>query len=300
MKIIFCQDPMSADAPDSMYVDEVAAATHAGLSFELLDYGAIADYHNAARAVRDIPVYETTELAIYRGWILRATQYEALYNALLSRGLRLLNTPEQYLYAQHLPEALTLIKAHTPRTVFMASDGHNLSYDAIMQLLIPFSGQALILKDYVKSAKHYWYQATHISSASDETAVRNTVEHFLKIRGDSLEGGLVFREFVNFKELAEHPRSRMPLIKEYRLFFLHGKRIDTVRYWDVDGYDENDRPPDDLFADLARQVKSQFFTMDVAQRPDGTWMIIELGDAQVAGLPDSTDRDRFYKSLAGL
>ena len=111
---------------------------------------------------------------------------------------------------------------------------------------------------------------------------------------------LVFREFVEFKPLAEHPASRMPLIKEYRFFYLNSALIDIVRYWDIDGYQDDDMPPTDLFADVAKHVKSRFFTMDVAQRPDGEWMIIELGDAQVAGLPQSTNVDIIYRALSGI
>lgn len=300
MKIIFCQDPISGSSPDSMYIDEVAATTHAGLSFELLDYATIVNHNNPVRAVRDISVHSPLELAIYRGWMLSASHYAVLYDALGSRGIQLINNAEQYRYTHHLPQSMPLIKKHTPQTVWMETDGKQLSYDAIMQLLLPFSGQSLVMKDFVKSAKHYWYQACYIPSASDATAVKNTVDYFLKIRGDDLEGGLVFREFMEFKPLADHPASRMPLIKEYRLFFLHGERIDTVRYWDIEGYEETEAPPDDLFSDIARQVRSNFFTMDVAQRLDGEWMIIELGDGQVAGLPATTDLDAFYRRLSSI
>jgi hypothetical protein len=37
--------------------------------------------------------------------------------------------------------------------------------------------------------------------------------------------------------------------------------------------------------------------MDVAQRVDGSWMIVELGDAQVAGLPERMDVAAFYAVL---
>jgi hypothetical protein len=37
--------------------------------------------------------------------------------------------------------------------------------------------------------------------------------------------------------------------------------------------------------------------MDVAKCLDGTWMIIEPGDGQVAGLPDQLDVDAFYQAL---
>lgn len=291
---------MSEGNPDSMYIDEVAATTHAGLEFELLDYGAIADGNNAARAVRDIQVHDRIETAVYRGWMLNTVQYAALYDALLSRGIKLINNARQYRYTHHLPESISLIKAHTPRTVWMETDGHDLPYDAIMQLLIPFTGQSLILKDFVKSAKHYWYQACYISSASDALAVKNTIDYFLKIRGADFEGGLVFREFLEFTPLADHPRSQMPLIKEFRLIFLDGRLIDTLRYWDIEGYEDDDLPPTDLFADVARKIKSRFFTLDVAQLRDGEWMIIEPGDGQVAGLPKSANPDKIYRALAGV
>ncbi|MGH2386983.1 MAG: ATP-grasp domain-containing protein [Chloroflexota bacterium] len=37
--------------------------------------------------------------------------------------------------------------------------------------------------------------------------------------------------------------------------------------------------------------------MDVARRTDGEWTIIELGDGQVAGLPESADGLAFYAAL---
>lgn len=37
--------------------------------------------------------------------------------------------------------------------------------------------------------------------------------------------------------------------------------------------------------------------MDVAKKKNGDWIIMELGDGQVAGLPDNADKDKFYNSL---
>ena len=38
-------------------------------------------------------------------------------------------------------------------------------------------------------------------------------------------------------------------------------------------------------------------SMDIARQKDGEFIIIELGDGQVAGLPDKTDRNEFYSRL---
>jgi hypothetical protein len=53
----------------------------------------------------------------------------------------------------------------------------------------------------------------------------------------------------------------------------------------------------ELFAEIAAAVRSRFFTMDVARRLDGDWMIVELGDAQVSGLPREGDAGPFYELL---
>lgn len=300
MKIIFCADPVNEEEADPLYIDEIASASRAGLTYALIDYEALHKDGNAARAVRQIPVQREVESAIYRGWTLRAREYALLYDALLSRGIRLINSAAQYRFCHHLPEALPTIRELAPQTVFMQSDGRNVSYDAIMQLLVPFAGMPVVMRDYVEAEKHHWYEACYISSASDATAVRNTVDRFLDLRGDAFEGGFVFREFIEFETIAEQPRERMPLIKEYRILYLHHAPIATFRYWDVDGYNNVDLPPLSTFDEIAHEMDSRFFTIDVAKRTDGDWMIIETGDGQVATLPKGSDLDSLYTALAGF
>ena len=38
--------------------------------------------------------------------------------------------------------------------------------------------------------------------------------------------------------------------------------------------------------------------MDIAKRKDGDWMIVELGNGQVAGLPENSEAETFYRELA--
>jgi hypothetical protein len=38
--------------------------------------------------------------------------------------------------------------------------------------------------------------------------------------------------------------------------------------------------------------------MDVAKRRGGDWLVIELGDGQVAGMPERADVEAFYRGLA--
>jgi hypothetical protein len=165
-----------------------------------------------------------------------------------------------------------------------------------MDLLRLFGDRPVIVKDYVKSRKHEWAEACYIPSASDEAAVERVVGKFLALQGDDLNEGLVFREFVEFEPLTTHSKSGMPLSMEFRIFFLDGEPIATTRYWEEGDYDGL-APPVEEFMQIAASVGSRFFTMDVAKKRDGEWIVVELGDAQVAELPDAADVEVFFATL---
>jgi hypothetical protein len=173
-----------------------------------------------------------------------------------------------------------------------------------MPLLEPFGNKPIILKDYVKSQKHYWLEACYIPSAADRNAVERVVRRFLELQGDDLNQGLVFREYVEFESIGEHSRSGMPITNEYRIFWLDGEPIYISEYWE-DGDYQQVQPPIEQFRPIAQTIHSRhfpgaysrFFTMDVAKKRDGDWMIVELGDAQVAGLPEKADISEFYATL---
>jgi hypothetical protein len=101
---------------------------------------------------------------------------------------------------------------------------------------------------------------------------------------------------VDLEPLALHDRSGMPLAQEYRTFYLDGDPLVTAPYWEQGPYD-SDLPPTTLFQDIAQAVRSRFFSLDVARQRTGEWLIIELGDGQVASLPEAVDVQAFYATL---
>ncbi|HZS09288.1 MAG TPA: ATP-grasp domain-containing protein [Blastocatellia bacterium] len=295
MRVIFCSEPFAPARPDPAYESELLAAQRVGLESGLINFEALADDNDPDRAVRRVAIADAPELAVYRGWMLRPEQYSLLYAALGQRGLHLINTPESYRHCHYLPESYPVIREYTPRTLSLKL-GESFSLAAVMELLEPFGDRLVVLKDYVKSRKHEWDEACFIPSASDQAAVERVVNRFIELQGDQINEGLVFREFVEFEPLTTHSRSGMPLTKEFRLFFLDGELLYALEYWEEGDY-SGSSPPSDLFGEVARRVESRFFTMDVARRRDGEWMIVELGDAQVAGLPDNADVTGFYERL---
>ena len=247
------------------------------------------------KAVRRVQLRPELETALYGGWMLTAEEYTKLYDALLEQGVRLLNDPAAYKHCHHLPESYSVIEGHTPASVWLKTS-YDYSIDEIMELLRPFGSVPVILKDFVKSRKHEWEEACYIPSASDRASVERVVRRFIELQGQDLNEGLVFREFVEFEPLTKHSKSGMPLTKEFRIFYLYDKPIYSVQYWEEGDYEGIDAPAE-RFDTVARHIQSRFFTMDIAKRLNGDWMIVELGDGQVAGLPEHADVVEFYRSI---
>ncbi len=295
MKLIFCSDPFHARMPDPAFAADVAAAETVGLEYALVNYEALVNDQDPLRAVQRVPVQPSMDLGVYRGWMLTPAVYQQLYDGLAARGVQLINDPVAYRHCHYLPEWYPLVADLTPRTVWLTTRG-DISLDRLMELVRPFGSRPIIVKDFVKSRKHEWADACYIPSAADRAAVEKVVRRFLDLQGDELNEGLVFREFVEFEALTKHSKSGMPLTKEFRLFFLDGALLDAVPYLEEGDY-HGMHPPADQFRDVAQTIGSRFFTMDIAQRVDGAWMIVELGDAQVAGLPEHADILGFYRAL---
>jgi hypothetical protein len=300
MRFIFCADYWDIRRPDATYEAEVEAVQNLGYACSFIDFEALAERRDVARTLRTVEPASTRESAIYRGWMLKPQQYELLYQALEAKGIDLINSLAAYKHCHYLPEWYPLLAKYTPASTWLT--GPDFSLDAIMEALRPFGEQPVIVKDFVKSRKHEWFEACYIPSAADRVAAERVVGRFLQLQAEDLNEGLVFREFVEFEPLATHSKSGMPLTREYRLFVLDGQVMLAAPYWEEGEYadDEGAQPPLEALHALTRKVQSRFFTMDVARRKsDGAWLIVELGDGQVAGLPERAEKEAFYQALAG-
>ena len=216
-------------------------------------------------------------LAAYRGWMVTPSQYRVLYDALVARGIRLINDPDQYRHGHHLPENYPVIEGRTPRSVWLTGD---LGIDRIMEALTPFGDAPVIVKDFVKSRKHEWAEACFIPSAADRQAVERVVGRFLELQGEDLERGPGLPGVRRVRADRRPPEERdaadggVPdLLAGWRPDLLgsllgRGRRIGTCE------------PPIERFAGVAAAVRSRFFTMDLARRRDG-----ELDDRRGRGRP---------------
>lgn len=298
MRIIFCNSPLNSKTVEPDYENEYISAKKNGFNISLINFEALLD-SNFSLAFKNISNIDSPERAIFRGWMLKPDKYEILYNQLKNKNIILINTLEQYTHCHYLPDSYELMKNYTPNSVWLnLNNSSEIDFSSIMDLLKVFNGKPIIVKDYVKSQKHKWLEACYISDSSNETIVKQIVNNFLQLQGSELNIGLVFRELIEFESIGEHPKSKMPLTKEYRLFFLNGELLSIFKYWSEGVYDNEDEIDLEKFTQIAKTIKSSFFTMDIAKSVDGRWYIIELGDGQCAGLPDINDSDDFYTNLS--
>lgn len=293
MKILFCQNDFNDRIADQHFAKEFQSALACDLAIGLIDFNAIRR-RDKVELLRQLVPSLCDEKAIYRGWMLTPGEYEFLYSSLHQFEISLITTPEQYVHCHWFPRSYSIIRDATPRTVWVPSPDC-FDIEKNMAAIRRFSGAPLIVKDYVKSRKHEWNQACFIPDSSNEATVARVTRRFLELQDDDLQGGLVYREFVELQHVGTHPKSGMPLTLEYRLFVCNRNVISVCPYWDAEYV--SDIPPIASFEAVLSRVESPFFSCDIAKRISGEWTIVELGDGQVAGLPERCDVSGFYRQL---
>jgi hypothetical protein len=297
MNILFCDNPLDTNQVDSDYRKEFLSATENGFNTLLFSFENLTRENDALLATRRIKHSDTLQPVIYRGWMLKPNQYGFLYNTLLAKNYQLINSPVEYQNCHYLPDSYEFINKYTPKTVWLIVEDQQVDYQKIFNAIAVFDDAPLIVKDYVKSQKHSWDTACYIPSPKNTENAKSVIGRFVELQNTDLNEGLVFREFIELNDLTIHSKSGMPLKQEYRLFFLNGELAGCYEYWEEGTYKADEQPPLAMFEEIAKNIKSNFFSMDVAKTKQGKWIIIELGDGQVAGIPENVNRDAFYKGL---
>lgn len=293
--ILFCESPFQANKVDEDFEEQFTAAKENGFETLLFNFEVLTKENELTKATKRIKPSDERVKVIYRGWMLTPKQYALLYNDLRSKNYQLINDPTAYQNCHYLPDSLKFIGGKTPKTVFEKFE-HEDSIDKLLEKSKVFGRKPVILKDYVKSEKHDWETACFVADAANTDKLRQTIVNLLELRGKYLNEGIVIREFVALNDLTVHSKSGMPLTEEYRLFFCNQKLVGIYDYWEEGEY-ELSRPDTTAFEEIAKKVESDFFSMDIARQKNGTFIIIELGDGQVAGLPDKADSREFFKQL---
>ncbi len=295
MFLIFCADPMNRNTVDIDYEAEYSCARSLGISVILINLEELLE-GNIDKALNKVSATGQQELAIYRGWMIKPKIYENLFNGLLKKNVVLINDPDEYRNCHYFPNFYEKINTVTPYSNWIQIENLKNDFDQIYKNLSEFGNKPIIIKDYVKSRKHEWHEAFFIPDASDKNHATQVISNFINRQGEELNAGIVLREFVNLEQLSVHSKSQMPLSKEFRLFYYNNRFLFQFDYWEDSEYDD-EKPDLMIFNQLAQNISSNFFTMDIGKTVTGEWIVIELGDGQVSGLPLESNIEGFYRAI---
>lgn len=279
VNFLFCNHPLYPRRVDEDYQYEYQAA---GLNHPC----ALFSYEDMERGVLSLYGNLISGLTIYRGWMMKPKMYERLYTLLEEKEIILINTPEEYERYHLLPGWYHQFSKETIPSVWE----NNGTLDSAMNLVKNLHG-SYVVKDFVKSRKHEWYDACFIPDIANEKNAEKVIKNFIDRQGSGLVGGIVLREFISLRSIGFHKKSGMPISEEYRVFVFAGNVFYIVDYWENPNISGLSVEEVDWIKAVARRINSNFVTIDVARKEAGSLIIMELGDGQVSGLQkiDATD-----------
>jgi hypothetical protein len=117
MLLVLCRDPLESHRSDRAFEAEIAAIERLEQPYILVDHDALGRGDEPTKVVRQVSERTEPVLAAYRGWMMTPEYYRVLYEALAAKSIRLINDPDQYRHAHHLPKNYPVIEGHTPRSV---------------------------------------------------------------------------------------------------------------------------------------------------------------------------------------
>ena len=240
---IFPADPLRPTAVDEMFADQFAAFRDAGYSTSLCPDSVIRDN----KPLRNVQPQATV---VYRGWMLKPTEYERLAQAIAAASATPLTSTGSYLAAHYLPNWYPVIAEFTPETRVLAREAD------LETELRSLRWDAFFIMDFVKSLK-----TSRGSIVRDPSEIGSVVAEMDRFRGE-IEGGFCIRRVEAFVTDSER-----------RYFVLDGKALSP------DG-----QAAPDLVHQVASRVPSPFFSVDVIRREDGVLRVVEVGDGQVSDL----------------
>ncbi|MCL2461734.1 MAG: ATP-grasp domain-containing protein [Defluviitaleaceae bacterium] len=237
-------------------------------------------------ANRDIKLFPRDHYngdCIYRGWMINPEKYKKLYKILLNAGIKLINTPDEYNNCHLFPSVLDMLAPYTPKSLCF-EDSAFIDWD-----LVNGSFKKFMVKDYVKSVKGTVFPAFFNTPVKKDEMDRQILE-FIRLRDDLFTNGIVLKEFVELKRYGE-------ATNEYRAFFMNGQLLSLCR--------NSNQPSSSTFVPLDfvskfSWLKSNYYTVDMAELTDGTWTVIETGDGQVSGLSPNQCIHNYYNDIQNI
>ena len=216
--------------------------------------------------------------------------YEAFYNDLLRAGVQLIHDPATHLLCSELPRWYPLVAHLTPYSMW---------FDKLpdVETVMTHFKWPIFVRGSEKSSRHS-KRLSIIESPDDYEHMRQAYTQSLVLQHQQV----VCREFVPLRKVADVAGDLIPASFEFRTFWWRGQFVGSGRYWvDAPAYQWTDSEKADAIA-VAAQVAAAlpvtFLVVDVGQRTDGQWILIEVNDGQDCGYAEMSPEQLWRNILA--
>ena len=232
---------------------------------------------SADNALAHVPEFSDPVPGIWIGYIPDPERYDAIYTAASRKRVVLPNDPAQHLMAMELDRSLPLLSGLTPKSIVLSERD---DWKAAVSTL----GYPVFVKGVVQSRKSRGIAACVAHSDAElERLIRPYWELYSRSRGR-----VVVRTFVQLR----HERTTagdFPVGREFRVFLYRGRVLAMGYYWEgSDSLSVLSTTETTDVVRLARNVWERtgipYLAVDIGQLIDGSWIVVEIGDGQFAGL----------------
>jgi len=241
--ILYPQYPLNDKQADIPFQPEYLNALKAGFKCSLFDLEWV---------FNPKPKIDKGETVLYRGWMLNEEKYTELTKLVTIAGGVMAISVKEYMKCHHIVNWYHSVDKYSPKTVFLPYDGNLIR---IVDMLNWTGGY--FVKDFVKS------NTTGFGSICDNGLECQYVADLIHLHRGGIEGGIAIRKVLKLLQDSEQ-----------RFFVVNGK-----------AYYGNQVVNDkiiEIAEHAAANVKSPFFSVDIAQTLDGEFHLIEIGDGQVS------------------
>lgn len=230
---------------------------------------------------------------IYRGWMLSEKEYKKLEQSVQRKGTTLAVPVSEYLKTHSFDGWYPLFKEYTFTSVILEDPTDEAEVEHAIQTI---GGNSFYVKDFIKSDRDY-------SGPFTADALYKAVNAFVNDRDSELQGKVVVRKYEPLDSNTA----------ELRLWYKNGENILFAPHPNFTNKPTNN--PEHIIdainysngfsTTLFNVLNANFFiTIDIARKTTGEWVIVEVGNGQVSGLPDLTNivagnevTKSFYRSL---
>ncbi|KAF3887850.1 MULTISPECIES: ATP-grasp domain-containing protein [Nostocales] len=230
----------------------------------------------AENALWHIPQYTQEMTGIWVGYIPELERYQAIYNAALYKGIKLVNSTLQHQTVTEFDLFYPYLKGLTPESLVIRSVEECAGTGELL-------GFPVFVKGAVQSRKKQGWKSCVANNLEELITL---TEWLLKLKYGS-RGKVIVRKFINLRYHRLAPNG-FPMGREYRVFMYNGQVLEYGYYWD--GKDDLSRLSQQeekevlSLATLASQrLNVPYIAIDIGQLENKEWVVVEVGDAQFSG-----------------